>query len=84
MIPEFRSRRMLPRDSVGVFLPNRYGFTTLWALSAAMNFVSNGVPGGAMKCSACGAGMRLMNVQTDTTAVREIERHASGARPDLR
>jgi hypothetical protein len=74
MIPEFRSRRMPPRDSVECFYPNRYGFTTLWALWAAMNFVSNGVPGVAMKCSACGAGEALDERSTDTTAVRGIER----------
>ena len=40
-----------------------------------MSTVSNGVPGAAMKCLACGAEMRLMDVQTDTTTVCGIERH---------
>lgn len=33
------------------------------------------VSGGVMKCVACGAGMRLMQVQTDTVTVCGIERH---------
>lgn len=33
------------------------------------------VSGGVMKCVACGAGMRLMQVETDTVAVCGIERH---------
>jgi len=34
-----------------------------------------GCRGAAMKCLACGAEMRLMDVQTDTTTVCGIERH---------
>ena len=48
---------------------------TLGTLLATMSTVSNGVPGAAMKCLACGAEMRLMDVQTDTTTVCGIERH---------
>jgi len=33
------------------------------------------VSGGVMKCVACGAGMRLMQVETDTVVVCGIERH---------
>jgi hypothetical protein len=33
------------------------------------------VSGGVMKCVACGAGMRLMQVETDTVTVCGIERH---------
>ena len=33
------------------------------------------VSGGVMKCVACGAGMRLMQVETDTATVCGIERH---------
>ena len=36
------------------------------------------VVGGVMKCVACGAEMRLMQVQTDTVTVCGIERHLFG------
>jgi hypothetical protein len=41
---------------------------------ATMSLVSNGVPGAAMKCLACGAEMRLLDVRTDTTKPFAIER----------
>src|SRR4051812_38131133 len=39
-----------------------------------MSLISNGVLGAAMKCLACGAEMRLMDVRTDTTTPLAIER----------
>ena len=39
-----------------------------------MSTLSHGVPGAAMKCLACGAEMRLIDVRTDSTTPFAIER----------
>jgi hypothetical protein len=47
---------------------------TLGAFLATMSIVSNECRGAVMKCLACGAVMRLMDVRTDTTTPFAIAR----------
>ena len=56
--------------------PSRYGFTTLLAhFCSPMSFVQGyGCRGAAMKCLACGAEMRLINVRSEATTPFAIER----------